>query len=379
MSREPGDGTRCVRAGVPAPVPGEPFLPGPVLAAPYHLDPELGPAAAANGYGRVDNPTWRALESAIGYLEGGECVVFGSGMAAVSAALLTLLRPGDTVLLPADGYYKTRAFAAAGLPGVTIREVPTAGPYPPMDGVRLVLLETPANPGLDVCDIAALAEEAHAAGALVAVDSTTATPLGQQPLALGADLVIHSASKFLGGHADALGGALAGRKDLVDRVYHFREITGAALSPHDAYMLLRGMKTLALRIERQNGSAMRIADWLEGQDAVDAVFYPGLASNVGHEIAARQMRGFGGMLSFSLVGGFDAVRRFLPRLRLAHRAANLGAVETIAGIPATTSHVECTAEERAAMGIPEALIRLSVGIEDPDDLIADLDAALGVS
>jgi cystathionine gamma-synthase len=210
----------------------------------------------------------------------------------------------------------------------------------------------------------------------VVVDNTFATPVNQQPLALGADLVLHSASKFLGGHADALGGALAGRKDLVDRVYHFREITGAALSPHDAYMLLRGMKTLALRIERQNGSAMRIADWLEGQDAVDAVFYPGLASNVGHEIAARQMRGFGGMLSFSLVGGFDAVRRFLPRLRLAHRAANLGAVETIAGIPATTSHVECTAEERAAMGIPEALIRLSVGIEDPDDLIADLAQAM---
>jgi len=188
---------------------------------------------------------------------------------------------------------------------------------------------------------------------------------------------VHSASKFLGGHADALGGALAGRRDLVERVYHYREITGAALSPHDAYMLLRGMKTLALRIERQNASAGRIATWLEANDGVEAVFYPGLESNVGHEIAARQMSGFGGMLAFSLVGGFEAVRRALPKLRLAHRAANLGAVETIAGIPATTSHVECTAEERAAMGIPEALVRLSVGIENPDDLIADLEQAIG--
>jgi cystathionine gamma-synthase len=180
----------------------------------------------------------------------------------------------------------------------------------------------------------------------------------------------------LGGHADALGGALAGRRDLVEAVYHYREITGAALSPHDAYMLLRGMKTLALRIERQNASAARVAAWLEAHDGVEAVFYPGLESNVGHEIAARQMSGFGGMLAFSLVGGFEAVRTALPKLRLAHRAANLGAVETVAGIPATTSHVECTASERAAMGIPEALVRLSVGIENPDDLIADLEQAI---
>ncbi|MDX6378784.1 MAG: cystathionine gamma-synthase, partial [Gaiellaceae bacterium] len=221
-----------------------------------------------------------------------------------------------------------------------------------------------------------LTAAAHEKGAIVVVDNTFATPINQQPLALGADLVVHSASKFLGGHADALGGALAGRRDLVEQVYHYREITGAALSPHDAYMLLRGMKTLALRIERQNASAGRIAAWLEAHDGVEAVFYPGLESNAGHEIATRQMSGFGGMLAFSLVGGFDAVRRVLPKLKLAHRAANLGAVETIAGIPATTSHVECTAEERAAMGIPEALVRLSVGIEDPDDLIDDLRQAM---
>ena len=199
-----GDGTRVVRAGLPDPVPGQPFLPGPVLAAPYHLDPVAGPVPGRDGYGRTDNPTWRLLEAAIGELEGGDCVVFASGMAAISAVLLTVLRPGDTVVLPADGYYKTRAFAAATLAGfgVTVREVPTAGPYPPFDGVRLVLLETPANPGLDVCDVTALAEAAHAAGALVAVDSTTATPLGQQPLALGADRGVHRGALRLVLHRD---------------------------------------------------------------------------------------------------------------------------------------------------------------------------------
>jgi cystathionine gamma-synthase len=184
--------------------------------------------------------------------------------------------------------------------------------------------------------------------------------------------VLHSATKFLGGHADALGGVLCGDPQLVAKVYHYREITGASLDPMAAYLLLRGMKTLALRIRQQNESALRIARWLAEQPAVTVVNYPGLETHLHHDVAARQMRGFGGVLSFGLEGGFDAVKRVLPRLRLAHRAANLGAVETIAGPPATTSHVECTAEERAAMGIPEGLIRYSVGIEDAGDLIADL-------
>jgi len=176
-----------------------------------------------------------------------------------------------------------------------------------------------------------------------------------------------------------LGGAICGAPDLVQKVYHYREITGAALDPMSAYLLIRSMKTLALRIGRQNASALRVAQWLESQPAVTVVNYPGLASHPQHDIAARQMRGFGGMLSFSLEGGFETVKRVLPRLKLAHRAANLGAVETIAGPPATTSHVECTPEERAAMGIPEGLIRYSVGIEDPGDLIADLEQALAAA
>jgi cystathionine gamma-synthase len=210
----------------------------------------------------------------------------------------------------------------------------------------------------------------------VVADNTFATPINQNPLALGVDLVVHSATKFLGGHADALGGVICGRAELVQAIYHYREITGAMLDPMAAYLLIRGMKTLALRIQQQNESALRIARWLQTQPQVAAVFYPGLETHTHHEVAKRQMRGYGGVLSFMVQGGFEAVKRCLPRLHFAHRAANLGAVETVAGPPATTSHVECTPAERLAMGIPEGLIRYSVGIEDPDDLIADLAQAL---
>ena len=246
-------------------------------------------------------------------------------------------------------------------------------------GCRLLYVETPTNPTLKVMDIARLAGAAHAVGAIVVADNTFATPINQNPLALGADLVLHSATKFLSGHADVLGGALCGNPGLVQRVFHYREITGASLDPMAAYLLIRSMKTLHLRIRQQNESALRIARWLSQQPAVAAVYYPGLEAHLYHDVAARQMRGYGGVLSFMLEGGFEAVKRVLPRLHLAHRAANLGAVETIAGPPATTSHVECTAEERAALGIPEGLIRYSVGIEGADDLIADLAQALDVA
>jgi cystathionine gamma-synthase len=230
---------------------------------------------------------------------------------------------------------------------------------------------------LKVIPIARLAAAAHRGGAVVVVDNTFATPINQNPLALGADLVIHSATKYLGGHADAMGGALCGRRDLVRAVFHHREIHGASLDPMSAYLLLRGMKTLALRVERQNTSALEIARWLERHPRVAQVNYPGLPSHAGHAVAAEQMRGFGGMLSFALRGGLDEVRRVLPRFTRMHRAANLGAVETVGGPPATTSHVECSPEERTAMGIPEGLIRYSAGIEDVADLLDDLAQALG--
>jgi cystathionine gamma-synthase len=306
-------------------------------------------------------------------------------MAAISGTLFALLAPGDRAVSVKDTYGGTNQMFASFLPRLNVEvELCDTSDHEQIEGAiakgcRLVYLETPTNPTLKVMDIARLADAAHEVGAIVVADNTFATPINQNPLALGADLVLHSATKFLSGHADVLGGVLCGDPELVERVYHYREITGASLDPMAAYLLIRGMKTLHLRIRQQNENALKIARWLLQQPVIDAVYYPGLESHLGHDIAARQMRGYGGVLSFMLEGGFDAVKRVLPRLRLAHRAANLGAVETIAGPPATTSHVECTAEERAALGIPEGLIRYSVGIEDADDLIADLAQAFSAA
>ena len=302
-------------------------------------------------YSRNTNPTVEALETKVRLLEGAEAATgFASGLE----------------FLP-------RFDIRADLCDTTDHDAIEAAIA---KGCRLVYLETPTNPTLKVMDIARIAAAGHRAGAVVVADNTFATPINQNPLALGADLVVHSATKFLGGHADALGGLVCGRCELVQRIYHFREITGAVLDPMAAFLIIRGMKTLHLGIKQQNESALAIARWLQGQPAVASVFYPGLEEHPHHDVARRQMRGFGGVLSFMLKGGFGAVKRVLPELRLARRAANLGAVETIAGPPATTSHVECTAAEREAMGIPEGLIRYSVGIEDTDELIADLARAL---
>ncbi len=333
-------------------------------------------------YSRNTNPTVAAFTEKVRLLEGAEAATsFASGMAAISNLLFALLVPGDRVVSVKDTYGGTNKLFLEFLPRFQIKvELCNTTDHEAIEaamakGCRLLYLESPTNPTLKVVDIARLAKAAHQVGAIVVADNTFATPLNQNPLALGVDLVLHSATKFLGGHADALGGVVCGPKQLVERIYHYREITGAALDPMAAYLLLRGMKTLHLRIRQQNESALRIAQFLETQAQVSQVFYPGLPSHTHHDVARRQMRGFGGVLSFMLKGGFDAVRAFLPRLRYAHLAANLGAVETIAGPPATTSHVECTPEERKAMGIPEGLIRYSVGIEEAEDLIADLKQA----
>ena len=341
---------------------------------------------AGHIYSRNTNPTTHAFEEKVRVLEGGEAATsFATGMAAISNSLFALLSPGDHVVSVKDTYGGTNQMFVDFLPhiGVTVELVDTTD-HEQIEatvarGCDVLYLETPTNPTLKVLDIARLAAAGHAAGAVVLADNTFATPINQNPLALGVDLVIHSATKFLGGHADALGGVVTGDSGLVAKAYHYREITGASLDPMAAYLLLRGMKTLGLRIARQNESALRIARWLESRPDVIRVNYPGLESHENHEVAARQMRGYGGVLSFMLEGGFEAVRRVLPRLRLAHRAANLGAVETVAGPPATTSHVECSPEEREAMGIPEGLIRYSVGIEDAGDLIADLERALATA
>jgi cystathionine gamma-synthase len=336
-------------------------------------------------YSRNTNPTVRVFEQKMRALEGAEAAVaFSSGMAAVSNTLFELLGPGERIVSIKDSYGGTSKICIEFLPkwNVEVQFCDTTDheqiETEVAKGCRVLYLESPTNPTVKIVDIERLARAAHAVGAVVVVDNTFATPINQQPLALGADLVLHSATKFLGGHADALGGVVCGSAALIRRIYHHREINGASLSPGDAYRLLRSVKTLGLRVERQNASAMRIAEFLDGHSAVEKVFYPGLPGHEHHDVAGRQMSGFGGMLSFMVAGGLDAVKKVLPRMKFAHRAANLGAVETIVGTPATTSHVECTPEERAQLGIPEGLIRYSTGIEHPDDLMADLDQALSV-
>ena len=335
-------------------------------------------------YGRNTNPTVAALEEKVRLLEAAESATsFSTGMAAISGTLLALLKRGDRVVSIKDTYGGTSKLFLEFLPRFQVEvALCDTGDHDAIEaevakGCTLLYLETPTNPTLKVLDIERLSAAGHRQGAIVFVDNTFATPVNQHPLTLGADLVVHSATKFLGGHADALGGILCGREDLVQQVFHLREINGATLHPEAAYLILRGLKTLGLRVRQQNQSALAIAQFLSEQPQVERVFYPGLPGHPLHEVAARQMEGFGGVLSFSLRGGFGAVRRFLPELRLAHLAANLGAVETVAGPPRTTSHVELTEEERAALGIPEGLIRYSVGIEATEDLLADLAQALG--
>jgi len=339
---------------------------------------------AGHIYGRNTNPTVQVFEEKVRQLEGAEAATSAStGMGIIHSTLFALLSPGQRVVSVKDTYggtnrifteFLTRFGIRVALCDTTDHE---AIEHEVAQGCQVLYLESPTNPTVKVVDLARLAAAGHRARATVIVDNTFATPINQNPLQLGVDLVLHSATKFLGGHADALGGVVCGKRELVERIFHYREINGATLDPMSAYLLLRGMKTLHLRVRQQNESALHIARFLESHPTVERVFYPGLESHEGHEIARRQMRGFGGVLSFMLKDNtFDAVRRFLPRLRFAHAAANLGAVETVAGPPATTSHVECTPEQRAAMGIPESLIRYSVGIEDTDDLIADLQQAL---
>lgn len=340
-------------------------------------------AAQGHIYGRNTNPTVAVLEDKIRSLEGGEAATSAStGMAAISNTLYALLTPGQRVVSVKDTYGGTSLLFTDFLPriGIEVDLVDTTDHDAIEEavgrGCDLLYLETPTNPTLKVLDLPRLIAAGHAAGATVVVDNTFATPVNQLPLSHGADLVVHSATKFLGGHADALGGVVVGKRALVDQVYGYREINGATLHPMAAYFILRGMKTLHLRVERQAANALAIAQFLEGHTAVSAVNYPGLSTHPQHDIAARQMSGFGGMLSFELDGELEAVKQFIPHLGIAHRAANLGAVETTIGPPATTSHVECTPEERAELGIPEGLVRYSAGIEHIDDLVADMAQAL---
>jgi cystathionine gamma-synthase len=334
-------------------------------------------------YSRNSNPTVEVLEEKIRALENAEAATaFATGMAAISNTLFALLSSGDRVVSIKDTYGGTSKIFLDFLPQYNVdvqlcettdheeleREI--------HNGCKVLYLETPTNPTLKVLDLKRLITAAKKAEAIVVVDNTFATPVNQNPLDLGADLVIHSATKFLGGHSDAMGGLVCGKKEHVDTIFQFREINGASLQPMAAYLLIRGIKTLELRVQRQNESALKIARFLQDHSKVKEVFYPGLPTHPGHETAREQMSGFGGVLSFSLHGGFETVEQFLPKLKLVHLAASLGSVSTLAGPPRTTSHVEASAEQRKLLGIPESLIRYSVGIENVEDLMDDLKAGL---
>lgn len=335
-------------------------------------------------YSRNTNPTVAQFEEKVRALEGAEAATsFATGMASISNTLFTFLKPGDRVVSIKDSYGGTSKIFLEFLPQMNVEVcLCETGNHEEMEaeiskGCQLVYLETPTNPTLKIIDIQRMSQKAKEVGALVVVDNTFATPVNQNPLALGADLVLHSATKFLGGHSDAMGGVLCGAQDLIAKVFHYREITGATLHPMSAYLLSRGLKTLELRIQKQNANAMQVAEYLNAHPKIGVVYYPGLKDHKHHNVAAKQMRDFGGMLSFSLKNDdFAALKKFLPLLQFAHLAASLGAVGTLAGPPKVTSHVETTEAERKKLGIPESLVRYSVGIENIEDIIADLEQAL---
>jgi cystathionine gamma-lyase len=364
---DPGDGTRCVHGGPGDGPAGAPMHPGPVLSATFHLGLP-GEPTPPDFYGRAGNPTWRALEAAIGDLDGGECVLFASGMAAIRA-VFGLAAADGALVLPADGYYLARSLAHGEFAplGVAVRELPTAGEWPPgaLDGAALLLLETPSNPGLEVADIAEAACAARAAGALLAVDNTTATPLGQRPLELGADLVVASDTKALAGHADVVLGHVSTRDPaLASRLREARTRGGAVPGPMEAWLAHRGLGTLDLRLARQAQNAAELVEALIGHPAVADLRWPGHPADPAHALAARQMRRWNGVLRFTLASE-DAVGRFLSASRLVGSATSFGGLRS-------------TADRRQRWGddVPPGLVRLSAGCEDPADLVADVLAAL---
>jgi cystathionine gamma-lyase len=334
-------------------------------------------------YSRSGNPTRSNLEECLASLEGARHgLAFSSGLAATTTVML-LLDPGDHVVFTEDVYGGTfrlfdKVFQRYGLSFTPVDPTdPDAIAAAMTDRTRLVWLESPTNPLLRVVDVDAVSELVHGANARVAVDSTFASPVLQRPLELGADLVIHSSTKFLGGHSDVLGGAvLTSDDDLAERLRFHQNAVGAVPSPFDCWLLLRGLKTLQLRVIRQCDNALAIARWLEGQDAVTRVYYPGLESNPGHALARRQMGGYyGGVVSFEVSSGAAALS-FLERLRVFTLAESLGAVESLAESPALMTHASIPEETRTRVGVSDGLLRLSVGIEDVDDLTADLEQAL---
>lgn len=391
ITRQPGFSTRAIHAGY------EPAQEGGALVPPLHLSStfafdtveEAGAAFSgeqpAHFYTRISNPTLDLLERRIADLEGAAVgVSFGSGMGAITSVLWSLLEPGDEILADEALYGCTFSFLNHGLArfGITVRHVDMSDIDAVIaafsDKTRVVYFETPANPTMTLVDIAAVSAVARAHNVLTVVDNTYATPLITRPIELGADVVVHSATKYLGGHGDLVAGIAVGAQDVMERVrlYGLKDMTGAALSPFNAMLILRGLKTLSLRMERHSQTGLAVARWLNAHPQVRTVAYPGLEDGPQYALAKAQMRHFGGMIAFELEGGYEAGVKMMNAMRLALRAVSLGDAETLIQHPASMTHSAYSPEERALHGISDGLVRLSVGLEEADDILADLEQAL---
>ncbi|MBT1449877.1 cystathionine gamma-lyase [Glaciecola sp. XM2] len=367
MSKPSKLATKAVHAGLPKAKPGGPFMDGPTFASTFHLQGNID--SAEYQYARFGNPTWTALEEGIAELEGGETVIFPSGMAATAAIMSSLVKSGEKIVVPADGYYATRAYADTFLVpnGIVLELVPTNAllEYDYTD-VRLVFVESPSNPLLDVVDISALAQKVHAKGGLLAIDNTTLTVLGQRPLSLGADISMSADTKALNGHSDVVFGHVSCLDAvLIERVRLWRKLAGNIPGPMETWLVHRGLATLDVRLERMTKNAMQVAQMLSAHRAVKMVRYPGLEDDPSHEIACKQMYNFGFIVSFDL-GNETSAQLFLEHANLIFQATSFGGVHTMA-------------ERRARWGtddVSPGLVRLSVGCEHIEDLLADIERAL---
>ena len=394
MSPQPSFSTQAVHAGEARPNPYHAVTTPIVQTSTYCFDSTADVRAYKESeraalrptrgeYGRYGNPTGWAVEEKVAALEGAEnALLFCTGMSAQTTVLLALLSPGDHLIVTHDLYRKTRQFC-----NQVLRRLGIETTYVPIDDpgtleralrpqTRLVFTEVPTNPYLRVPDLRRLSHLAHARGARLFVDSTFATPYNLRPLEHGADLVMHSATKYMGGHNDLLAGVLAGPHELIKAVREVQSMLGGTVDGTGAYLLLRGLKTLGLRMERHNENGLRLARFLEGHPGVERVFYPGLSGHPDHALASRQMRGYGGVVSFEVGGGMEGVETFIDALRIPRIGPSLGGVESLVEQPALMSHFELDPEERRAIGVTDGLVRYAAGIEDADDLIADLAQAL---
>ena len=367
---------------------GKPVMPPVYLSSTYEFgctDDLVDVVLNRSGfiYSRWDNPTVREVENALADMEGyDDAVAFGSGMAAITTSVLAFLDKDSRIITMRETYGGTFSFIQKFLPGLGIETVDlgcdeTERFYAELaKGATLLYLETPTNPLLRVIDVEPLADAAHEKGAIVLLDSTFASPANQRPVEFGVDVVIHSATKYLGGHHDIIAGFACGNKEHAEKIWSCRKVMGGILDPMTAFLVFRGLKTLHLRISRHNENAMKVAQFLADHDKVSVVHYPGLPTHPHHAIARKQMKGFGGMLSFEIRADYEGTKRFMDSLRAIKLATSLGGVTSLATQPVTNTHISLSPEERKKAGISDSLVRISVGVEDPEAIIQDIQQAL---